>query len=258
MSGTDDVLEKMSSSEEFSSCSIREGVQSDGEAEATIFIDGKGKVRQKKHSEHSGKGSRVSFEVLAPEPDPFPLPEDANSLNQEPRPKGSRNATEPGEAETPPVLSPEEVSSCRTWVPPCFGEGIAPLRMLDLFSGTGSIACNFSVRGYETTRVDNNANFSPDIHIDILRWEYWHQPVGYYTVIAASPPCTEYSTAMTCRERRLEEADALVKRALDIINYFQPDFWFMENPQRGLLKGRPVVKGLSYVDVDYCQFCTWG
>jgi hypothetical protein len=62
-----------------------------------------------------------------------------------------------------------------------------PHRMLDLFSGTGSIARVFADRGYEVTRLDSNARFDPDILVDILDWEYWTYPPGWFTVIAASP-----------------------------------------------------------------------
>jgi hypothetical protein len=32
----------------------------------------------------------------------------------------------------------------------------------------------------------------------------------------------------------------------------------MENPQRGQLKDREVVKGLPYYDVSYCMYSDWG
>ena len=63
---------------------------------------------------------------------------------------------------------------------------------------------------------------------------------------------------MTRRRRELDYADALVKRGLDIIRFFRPAFWFLENTKTGLLKNRPYMKGLPYVDVDYCQFTDWG
>ena len=63
---------------------------------------------------------------------------------------------------------------------------------------------------------------------------------------------------MTCRDRDLEWADALVLRALEIIEYLQPKHWFMENPQKGMLKSRPFMQNLAYVDVDYCRFAQWG
>ncbi len=30
------------------------------------------------------------------------------------------------------------------------------------------------------------------------------------------------------------------------------------HPKTGLLKGRPFMKEYAYVDVDYCQFRSWG
>ncbi len=83
-------------------------------------------------------------------------------------------------------------------------------------------------------------------------------PEDFFDVIIASPPCTEYSAAMTCRARDLEMADQNVQMTIDIINHFQPRHWFIENPKTGLLKGRPFMKEYAYVDVDYCQFSSWG
>jgi hypothetical protein len=49
---------------------------------------------------------------------------------------------------------------------------------------------------------------------------------------------------MQARPRRLDEGDALVRKALEIIAYFDPPAWFMENPHSGLLRKREVVAGL--------------
>ena len=106
---------------------------------------------------------------------------------------------------------------------------------------------------------DNNPRFHPDILTDIMGWNFVDAfPRDYFDVIIASPPCTEYSAAMTCRARDLEMADQIVQRTLDIINYLQPRHWFIENPKTGLLKGRPFMKEYAFVDVDYCQFSSWG
>ena len=132
-------------------------------------------------------------------------------------------------------------------------------RLLDLFSGTGSTAEAFRERGYEVVTLDINAKFRPDILVDILEWDYEKAfAPGYFHVVAVSPPCTEYSAAMTCRPRELAKADAIVERALDIIRYLEPRFWFVENPRTGMLKDRGILDGVTYVDVDYCQFCDWG
>ena len=132
-------------------------------------------------------------------------------------------------------------------------------RMLDLFSDSGSVAEFFSEQGFDTFTVDYDPKFQPDIQVDILAWEYWTVfPPGFFDVIGCCPPCTEFSQAMTRRDRDFPYADSLVKKGLEIIQYFQPKFWFLENPQTGKLKSRPYMKGLPYVDLDYCQFSDWG
>ena len=64
--------------------------------------------------------------------------------------------------------------------------------------------------------------------------------------------------ALTTRPRNLELADSIVKKAFEIIRYLQVRKWFLENPRYGLLKSRPFMQGIPYVDVDYCQFGEWG
>ena len=130
------------------------------------------------------------------------------------------------------------------------------LRALDLFSGTGSVAKTLRRHGYQVVTVDNNPRRNADVKESILHWDYRSAyPVGYFDVVAASPPCTEYSTAMSRRRpRRLEEADALVAKAIEVIQHFKPRLWWVENPRWGLLRTRDVVQGLPYIDLDYCQF----
>ena len=128
-----------------------------------------------------------------------------------------------------------------------------------MYSGTGSVAEIFADKGYEVVTVDIDPKYQPSIQVDMLEWDYksLFKP-GYFSVITCSPPCTEFSRAMTSRPRDLEYADSLVLKGLEIIHYLQPDFWYVENPQTGLLKSRPYMKGYAYVDVDYCCFSDWG
>jgi hypothetical protein len=57
---------------------------------------------------------------------------------------------------------------------------------------------------------------------------------------------------MQARPRQLDKADALVRRAREIIDYFQPASFFIENPWTGLLPKRDVVRDLPRVRIDYC------
>lgn len=127
-------------------------------------------------------------------------------------------------------------------------------RTLELFSGTQSFSKAAS--GYDTTTVDLLPLFEPSIVADILTWEYTIFPPGHFDIIWASPPCTDYSKAKTHGVRNLALADSLVKKTLEIIDYFKPRAWFIENVGTGLLvKRMPTIRqGLKLYYVDYCAY----
>ena len=129
------------------------------------------------------------------------------------------------------------------------------MRVLELFCGTKSLGRAFEALGAEVISLDLNPKTQPTICADILTWDYEQFPPGHFDVVWASPVCQHYSRARTRGgPRDLESADALVLRTLQIIRYFAPRLWAMENPQTGLLKERPFVEGLPYQDVCYCRY----
>ena len=71
-------------------------------------------------------------------------------------------------------------------------------KMLDLFSGTGSVGKVFEERGYEVTSVDIEKHFKPTIVADVLTWDYkaMFKP-GHFEIIFCSPPCSQFSRAKT-------------------------------------------------------------
>ena len=82
---------------------------------------------------------------------------------------------------------------------------------------------------------------------DILKWDYKAAfPQKHWDVIWCSPDCTQYSIARTTAKtpRNFAKADALVQKCREIIDYFSPSVYFIENPDSGLLKDRVVVAGL--------------
>ena len=130
-------------------------------------------------------------------------------------------------------------------------------RALFLCSGTGSVGEPFRRNGCEVVDVDWDSRFGAEVVVDIMTWDYKAAfPQGHWDVIWASPDCTQYSIARTTAKtpRNFAQADALVQKCLEIIDYFQPSVWFIENPDSGLLKTRAVVAGLPYVRVDYCMY----
>jgi len=130
------------------------------------------------------------------------------------------------------------------------------MRLLELFSGTGSVskAIHKEFKETEIISIDILDKFNPTIRTDILDWDYKIYPPHYFDVIWASPPCTEYSRAKTRSPRNLDLADSIVKRTLEIIDYYKPTTFFIENPHSGLLKSRPFMTGIPYYTVDYCQY----
>ena len=127
-------------------------------------------------------------------------------------------------------------------------------RLLELFSGTGSVGKAF--KGWEIVSLDLDKKSKATITSDILQWDYTVFPRGHFDCIWASPPCTQYSICRTTAKtpRNLDLADSRVRRTLEIIAYFNPEVWWVENPFTGLLKGREVVQGLPYLVVDYCMY----
>lgn len=139
------------------------------------------------------------------------------------------------------------------------------LRLLDLFSGTHSVGKIASQLGFEVTSLDlHDASFNTDI----LEWDYKQLPVGHFDTIWCSPPCDSFScmkrinigrngyTRESVEKDMLERGVPILRRAEEIIDYFQPAFWFIENPQTGKMK--EFIAHRPFYDVDYCKYCDWG
>ena len=151
------------------------------------------------------------------------------------------------------------------------GDG-RPLKLLELFKGTGSIGKAAKKLGFSVVSLDFDPIYTPDIETDILRWDYkkYHKETGYVPdLIWASPPCNTFSPfAYRLKERntktstpysaRAKEGTAILRQTLKIIKYFQklnPELLFvMENP-RGMMRHDPEVKKLPNRDTTlYCFY----
>jgi len=131
------------------------------------------------------------------------------------------------------------------------------MRLLELFAGTKSVSKAIGNGFTEVISLDIEPTFNPTITTDILTWDYTIYPPGHFHTIWASPPCQDFSCLNNARpEKHLNtaNAEALVKRAIEIITYFNPERFFIENPQTGSLKDKEFMLGIPYIDMDYCRF----
>jgi len=146
------------------------------------------------------------------------------------------------------------------------------MNVLELFSGTGSVGKVCNQLGWNVISVDLEL---PATHqCDIMDFDYKQYPKDYFSIVWGSPPCTYYSHLQNCwigrkkkdgilytkeiLEKNMNEADKLVLKTFEIIDYFKPELWCVENPQTGNLKHREIMKDIPFYDVDYCMYSDWG
>jgi hypothetical protein len=134
------------------------------------------------------------------------------------------------------------------------GDGHPP-RLLELFCGSKSVGKAAVKFGYEVTSVDILSKFEPTITCDILKFDYKQFKIGHFQYIHASPPCTEFSFAKSVGVRKIDEATAIVMKAMEIIEYLKPTFWLVENPL-GWLRYQPCMKQYAayLTTVCYCKY----
>jgi hypothetical protein len=114
------------------------------------------------------------------------------------------------------------------------------LVVCELFKGQGSLSKMIADLGLQDhvtiVSVDLDAKYRADITDDILNWRSWitkRFAPGYFDIIWASPPCTDYSAAKTTGVRDIEGANAIVTATKEFIRYMRPKVFFLENPASG-------------------------
>ena len=143
------------------------------------------------------------------------------------------------------------------------------MKILELFSGTGSIGKVCKKRGYEVVSLDRD--LEADIMEDILTWDYTKYEVGFFDLITASPVCLWWSNCRrswigrkikahgdTIITKEILDEDInkygkpMVDKVREILEYFKPKYYWIENPHTGRMK--TYITDLPFYDVDYCQY----
>ena len=147
------------------------------------------------------------------------------------------------------------------------------MNCLELFCGTKSVGKCCENLGWNVVSLDYEKKFKPTHCVDILEFDYKQYPKDHFQVIWASPDCRFYSKlqntwigrkkkdGIVCTREIIEEnrkySDKLIYKVWEIIDYFNPELWFLENPLSSL-KDRDVMKDKPMYVVDYCKYSLWG
>jgi hypothetical protein len=165
-------------------------------------------------------------------------------------------------------------------------------RCLELFSGTHSIGKALEHK-YNITSLDRDIGGkcplgsdyeSPHhIQVDIMKWDYKKDfKEGDFYLITASPVCMWWSKIRDCwigiRNRKMKNRNTFITRediendinkfgkpmvdkVIEIIEYFKPSFYWIENPQSSKMKYYIEEKYPEYniyYDFDYCKYSNFG
>tara|TARA_R110002072_G_scaffold7864_1_gene41942 strand:+ start:832 stop:1482 length:651 start_codon:yes stop_codon:yes gene_type:complete len=152
---------------------------------------------------------------------------------------------------------------------------------LELFSGTHSFGKSSHKLGYNVVSLDRDlgascpfTDYVSQTHIqeDIMTWDYKQYPVGHFKLITASPVCMWWSvlrrswigrtikahgdtiiTAEILDEDIEKYGVPMVDKVFEIIDYFNPEFYIIENPLTGKMK-EYINDLIPYYDIVYCMY----
>tara|TARA_R110002126_G_scaffold25469_1_gene87049 strand:+ start:182 stop:796 length:615 start_codon:yes stop_codon:yes gene_type:complete len=138
------------------------------------------------------------------------------------------------------------------------------MNVLELFAGSKSIGNVAEQLGMDVYSSDIEQFGGIDYVVDILEFDVNNVPFKP-DIIWASPPCTGFSVAAIGRNWTKTDGDAipksdtarlgieLVKKTIEIIDYFNPQYFFIENP-RGMLRKLQIMQRFMLHSVTYCQY----
>ena len=157
---------------------------------------------------------------------------------------------------------------------------------LELFSGTHSFGKVSKGKGYTVYSLDRDlgascpfSDYVSENHIkeDIMTWDYKKIDCNYFQLITASPTCLWWSNARSTWLGRMKKSKIftledlrkdidefgkpMVDKVFEIIEYFRPAKWIIENPHSSRMKyyiEERWPQYNTYNDFSYCKFSDWG
>lgn len=135
------------------------------------------------------------------------------------------------------------------------------MKILELFAGSRSFSKVAEELGHETFSTDIKNFDNIDYVTNILEFDLKKIPFKP-DVIWASPPCTYFSVASIGKHWNKDHTPKtleaivgcqIVRKTLEIIEFFKPDYYFIENP-RGKLRKLEFMQKIPRTTVTYCQY----
>lgn len=125
--------------------------------------------------------------------------------------------------------------------------------IISLFDYTGNWSKPYRENGYKVIQIDIQHG------TDILTWNYKEIPKDSVKGILAAVPCTDFALSGARHFKRkdqdgtTEQSIRLVEKTMEIIYYFCPDFWVIENPMSRIHKCCPQIGKIQY-KFNPCDF----
>ena len=126
------------------------------------------------------------------------------------------------------------------------------MKLLDLFTGTGSIAKVARDLGYEVVSLDIDSKCNATICADITEFDYQSE------TFSCARKCNigrevngEMMTPETLARDVNEIGVPILRRTQELIKYLKPKAYFIENPYTGRMKEFIPEKPMIF---DYCMF----
>lgn len=151
------------------------------------------------------------------------------------------------------------------------------MRILELFKGTGSVGAVFRDLGHEVVSLDIEKKYNPTICADIMEWDYKSAyNSGEFDYVVCSPVClywskiratwigrkcktihpTDIITAEHIQKDIEEKGIPMVEKTFEIIEYFRPKWWWIENPASSKMWKYIETTNRTYFKYtfDYCKY----
>jgi len=130
--------------------------------------------------------------------------------------------------------------------------------LISLYDYTGNWSRPYDENGWNVIQVDIKHG------IDILEWRYQDIliPPCSTVVMLIAQPCTDYALSGAKHFKRKDadgttaKSQKLVQKTKDIIDYFKPDVWALENPMSRIHKLNPWLgeQRLKFNPCDYAGY----